>query len=232
MKNKVLIISILTVFTVICVFIIYSCSKDEGSKNQITSDLNKYKYSKQITLFDKSGNNSIVLNFAAKDPSQLNDITDESYSLIALKANEIYEPKEDNIHRTSVQINTEEPSISSEADLIITEISKNFQTDIVRYVIRREHPKDDTRADWQTTDYNSYTCDCATLNDECIWHSVYYGFNYKLSATDIWNVSVGFPTKVGLFNTVHPCMSPSYAIQLKVKYKYTSCFSYAFDTCN
>ncbi len=236
MKNKSLVFSTLFIAVVSFALLFNSCSKEEEELIQQNTNDN-LEYSKDIQLYDKSGDNSVMMRVSSDDQSFVELYSTDNFEVIPVKVGqsvdevleEYYGPQDDpedveeDVDTDSEGLDNEEPSIAFEI------VSKDLKDGIQNVLITYLHPDDgDDRAKWRYYDHYSYH-DYVTITRVSFWRRVYLGVYYQANSySSPWSTITGTWYKLSNNEQHNKGKVGSYRLKARIKTKKSSAYTIEF----
>ncbi|MFO7867977.1 MAG: hypothetical protein R6U95_01600 [Bacteroidales bacterium] len=241
MYTKSYIFSSLFVGAIIIFFMnITSCSKDDKINDNSQQLHEPINFSKEIQLYDASGENSVIMQVSSKDTSLVAMYSADNFEIIPIKqgqttseaikeyygstSQEVSSDYEQDSDGDFAENGTESSSISFEV------ISKDLSAETRNVAVTYVHPDDgDERAKWRYYDHYSFD-DCVTITRVSFWRRVYVGvYCKKKSPYSSWSTITGAWYKLRNNEQHNKCEVGSYRLKARVKTKKSSAYTIEFD---
>lgn len=181
----------IAIFMAVGMVTLNSCEKETSippatSKSEV--DENFGKFTKEITVYDETGENSAVLKLGSNDQSILDLWTAENFLLLS----KVIEPTiNDSIENTDEMSSDETFDVNSTRDIRVNimMIARNFKDDVKSMALKLIMPDgDDLRLDWQypvlysTPGYHTYVL----LRGDNVWKRGFFIIYLQNSPNATW----------------------------------------------
>lgn len=216
------------IFALALIVMLNACKNSNTEVNVPTADASQ-EFSKNITIFDKSGQNSIVMRVSAGDQSLINQYTAANFEFTALKKGESL-PKP---QTTGTEENEEvaDDNAATAQHISFEVIERSLAPEFSKIAVTFKHPEGQSRADWgYYWHYSQVNVDqTAFITRRNFWKRVYFGLKYKPSSTSSWSTIVSEWYKLSNNQTYNVERNPCYQFRFHVKTKKQSAYTVNFE---
>ncbi|WP_075343601.1 hypothetical protein [Tenacibaculum agarivorans] len=238
MKIKQFFFRGLLFFAMSVVLMLASCSSENEPELNLDDTNQQTTYIKDITIFDESKENSIVMRVSADDPSIVENYSKDNFKIIPVPIGKTTAEVLTNINvadeeETNGYIESDAQAIAVNAPEINFEtISKNLNSGIKNVAITFLHPENnDYRASWSVYTHTSdQDIDhVAFITRHSVTRRVYIGLEYKPYSTSSWSSIIAAWKKLKNKDVVNEQRSICHQFKLRVKTKKSSAYTYSFE---
>lgn len=236
MKTQKNIFKTLLFFAISATLILSSCSKED--EQGLNNTDNQTTFSKEITLQDESGENSIVMRVSSDDPSLVENYSKDNFKITAVPFGKTTAEVLNTIYDTNDEASSED--LENDADVSTVNapevnfetISKNLKDGIKNVAITFSHPEsNDDRASWKiythTSDIN--IDHVAFITRHSVTRRVYVGLEYKATSASSWSSIISAWDKLKNKEVINEYKSTCYQFKMRVKTKKSSAYTYSFE---
>lgn len=231
MKNlKTKLVTTLSVIGIFAMSLLFNSCSDESvvetEQNNIQQEFGEFK--KEIKVFDKSKENSVVILLGTEDESVLNMWSSQNFDLKLIDKNQSLE----DYYKTDDDIsNREASSDDSEeiaAEISYTIISRSINVTGKRIVLEEKPPYSDDLRGWS---YSTYYSDEDAASNHTVtvniygrnaWKRGYFGVSYKKYSYSGWSTIAGEWTRIKNNESKSYTRTPCYRMKARRKYKGTN----------
>ncbi|MDA3882426.1 MAG: hypothetical protein PF481_04030 [Bacteroidales bacterium] len=238
MKKKSLFFSTLFIGVAFSTLLFNSCEKEDNALEPANTDAN-VTYSKDVQLYDKAGENSVIMRVSSDDQSLLKLYTSDNFEIIPIKNGQNLDEalvehygEINSIGADSAEnLEDETPNLDENAQVIAFQIiSKDLDDGVDNIAVNYVHPDDgDERAKWRYYDHYGYE-DYVTITRVNFWRRVYCGVYYQASSPfSTWSTIVGTWYKLSNNEQINKGEVGSYRLKARIKTKKSSAYTIEFD---
>ncbi|MFW5852011.1 MAG: hypothetical protein ACOCWB_07300, partial [Bacteroidota bacterium] len=215
-----------------------SCEKEDDALVPTNTDPN-VRYSRDLQLYDKIGENSVVMRVSSDEQSLLELYSADNFEIIPIKngqnLDEALFEHYGEINPISADsdgnVDDDMSTLDENAQVISFQIiSKQLDDGVDNIAVNYVHPDDgDERAKWRYYDHYGFE-DYVTITRVSFWRRVYCGVYYqKTSPLSSWSTIVGTWYKLSNNEQVNKGEVGSYRIKARIKTKKSSAYTIEFD---
>jgi hypothetical protein len=217
-----------------------SCQKDQPIVTQQTASSDSvFSLSKQIEIFDASGQSSVVLNISANDQKALDAYSAENLELLVMKPGQTLEdvqtPESNPGNEKALdQLGDSNNRIGSNVEVAVS--AKNLQPGIERYAISYKQSQVSTDRDieeaWYYATYTSqinFDKTGTICRTNSALYGVFYGFQYMATSSAGWSTIVSEYQSLANNSCYAQTRNPCYQMKIKVKYRTNSRYTVLFE---
>ncbi|WP_299465836.1 hypothetical protein [uncultured Microscilla sp.] len=215
------------IFALALIVMLNACKNSEKEVS-VPAANDSQKFSKNITVFDKSGQNSIVMRVSADDKSLIEQYTAANFVFTALKKGEtIARPQ-----TTGTEENGETEDNAANAQHVSFEVmQRSLAPEFSKIAITFNHPDDQSRASWKYYwHYSQANVDkSAFIERHNMWRRVFFGLKYRPNSGSSWSTIVSTWYKLSNNQSYSVDRNPCYQFRFHVKTKKQSAYTAYFE---
>ncbi len=232
MKNiKTKLLTIVSVIGLVTTALLFnSCSDEatiESDENRIVQELGEFK--KEIEIFDKSKENSVVLLIGSNDISVLNMWSAKNFDLNIIDENQSLEDFFKSVNKGNNRNATNEDSSEEvAAEIGYTIIRKNINASGKRYFLQENPPYNEDVRGWSYStlysdaDASSTHTVTANIYGRNAWKRGYFGVQYKKYSYSGYSTIASEWTRIKNNESKSYTRTPCYKMKVRRKYKGTN----------
>ncbi len=230
MKNlKTKLVTVLSVVGLITGSLFFNSCSDESNvetEQNFQDELGSFK--KELTIFDETKENSVVILLGSNDQSVLKMWTANNFDLKFIDKNEslgsVYKMDAEVASRNDFNDDSEEIA----TEVYYTIVSKNINTSGKRLILEEKPPYSDDLRGWSySTFYSDEDADpnhTVTVNvyGRNAWKRGYYGVEYKKYSYSGWSTIISEWTRIKNNESKSHSRTPCFKMKARRKYKGTN----------
>lgn len=215
------------IFALALIVLLNACNNSQTEVNTPTPD-DSQNFSKDITILDESGQNSIVMRVSAADKSLIEQYSAANFVFTALKKGEALV-----FPRTN---GTEEDDVVTDNDVVAQSISfevvqRTLAQEFSKIAITFKHPDTQSRASWAEYTHESQinVDQTAFITRHSATRRVFFGLKYKSTSGSGWSTIVSEWLKLSNNQSYSTDRNPCYQFKFRVRTKKQSAYTVYFE---
>lgn len=216
-----------------------SCTREEANPSKPQATNYKQEYSKRIQLFDKSGQNAVIIRVSSEDQSLVEQYSSKNFEVVPIRKGQSLNEAVQAYYGTrnedqeSLEEASEEAYVDA-ANISFEIISMELSEEHINIGLTFIHPEDNSlRASWKY--YTHYSAagqgleQTASIERHSFWRRVYFGMYYKAYSWSGWSTIISPWRKLSNNDSYSANRNPSYQFKVRVKTKKSSAYTVSFE---